>query len=58
MDALKTVEKAAHNKDQAGAAYIRALREAAKEYDYAAIAKAAGTSRQNIRQLLLRKEQR
>ena len=58
MDALKIVEKAARRKDEAGEEYRQALIAAAKTYDYAAIAKAAGTSRQNIRQLLLRKGQR
>lgn len=56
MNPLEQVAKAAAGKRRAEGTYLRALTLAHKEgASFAQIAKAAGTSRQNVRQMLERR---
>lgn len=55
-DVLRRVAKAARQKDRATHEYIRAIQTAARKHSYAEVARAAGTTRQNVRQLILKKE--
>jgi DNA-directed RNA polymerase sigma subunit (sigma70/sigma32) len=54
-DPLARVKRAASSKSRSEHEYREALRAAAETHTYAEIGTAAGTSRQNIRQLLNRK---
>jgi hypothetical protein len=55
-DPLARVKRAASSKTRSEAEYREALRAAAKVHTYAEIGTAAGTSRQNVRQLLLNRK--
>jgi ribosomal protein L20A (L18A) len=55
-DPLARVKRAARTKRGSEKEYRAALEEAAKTHSYAEIGTAAGTSRQNVRQLLLNRK--
>jgi hypothetical protein len=56
LDPLARVKRAANSKRRSEQQYRAALETAAKTHTYAEIGTAAGTSRQNVRQLLLNRK--